>query len=624
MNRNEKNLNNIQGYNINISNNLESQIGQSNFYFKNKKINQTVLKLEMKDTKILNHLKYEFIFICDCSGSMYEYANDIITKVIPNVLEKLNYNNNKSMHLIIFNKEVEYKKVKIKNLKNIKINVGGGTHMSKIFEELKKILSQIKPENIINILTLSDGMICDEKETQKEAENLYKIVNGKFPNINSQAIRFFSEPGAEPDTRALCSLIKFGNINIKKKGENLFEEFDPKGILDENKIEELTHIIARLYYKKMSGWRIVSKEKKLRVEPNGPSFYQIELPVGKNIFFYDGIFENMEDIPSICSDDGSQQNISKGEDVFQDNYLSIYEENFGIMIKDNIMDKIIGGEEGEKKIEDRIKYLKTLEEKINDNNIIKSKKISEIMEEIKNDKSIINLSGDKLNNYINIKKKECEKEIEEIIREEKEIKSNKINQHLQFIILIDSSEYMRNSLNYLVKNILYSVALKLGFKLEHKIRILGFNSKDVDEKNIQIRKLNNLKILCEGKRKLFKALNNAGEIMIKSPKLHYYLLTIISGEIKDKNNLRSLAYKILRLKDKVKIKSRIMKYINKESDFPKNIKGEIDELQEDYISYGLIRQLDSSGMTNVKPLEIYESESDEEKIRKIVEIFKNK
>ena len=72
--------------------------------------------------------------------------------------------------------------------------------------------------NIIsNILTLLDGEIADQESTQLNADNLYNRINIKFDNINSQAIRFISYENAQPDTRALCSLLRFNTKNFVNK-----------------------------------------------------------------------------------------------------------------------------------------------------------------------------------------------------------------------------------------------------------------------------------------------------------------------------------------------------------------------------------------------------------------------
>ena len=95
------------------------------------------------------------------------------------------------------------------------------------------------------------------------------------------------------------------------------------GNLEGKKIEEFSDIIADLFNQKISGWRIICKEKRLSVEPFGPKYSLLKLPTGKHVVFYDGVFDDMKDIPKIVNDNGKEKTLSKGQDVSQDNYRTI-------------------------------------------------------------------------------------------------------------------------------------------------------------------------------------------------------------------------------------------------------------------------------------------------------------
>ena len=211
-----------------LNNSLDDSYNQ---YHINNGMDHIYVNLEISDKDQIKNKCNEFIFICDCSGSMGNYANIIISKVMPKVFEKLNYSNEQIVHLIEFNSSVNYHKMKVKDFKDSKITGNGGTYMANVFNNIKSIFDNYSSETGINILTLSDGMICDQDETLIESEKLKNSLNGKFVNINSEAIRFLSSSDGEPDTRALCSLLSFSNNNFIKKGEP-FVTFDPKGNLD--------------------------------------------------------------------------------------------------------------------------------------------------------------------------------------------------------------------------------------------------------------------------------------------------------------------------------------------------------------------------------------------------------
>ena len=80
----------------------------------------------------------EFIIILDISGSIGSNVNRIITKILPNMLTKLNYLDDDIIHLITFEDIVEYHPMTKKQLENSTIKDRGGTYMSEVFDELSK------------------------------------------------------------------------------------------------------------------------------------------------------------------------------------------------------------------------------------------------------------------------------------------------------------------------------------------------------------------------------------------------------------------------------------------------------------------------------------------------------
>ena len=85
-----------------------------------------------------NSASAEFIIILDISGSMGYNVNRIITKILPNMLTKLNYLDDDIIHLITFEDIVEYHPMTKKQLENSTIKDRGGTYMSEVFDELSK------------------------------------------------------------------------------------------------------------------------------------------------------------------------------------------------------------------------------------------------------------------------------------------------------------------------------------------------------------------------------------------------------------------------------------------------------------------------------------------------------
>ena len=592
-------------------------------YFPNKGVKETLIKVKV-DENAKTYLNNEFIFILDISGSMGTYVNQILTKVIPKVYEKLQYPDDKYFHLITFENKVTYYKMNKKDFMRSTITGDGGTEMSKVPNKLEEILNKINSDVPINILTLSDGEISDQESTKINADNLYNRINKKFDNINSQAIRFISYENAQPDTRALCSLLRFNTKNIANK-EKLMETFSPVlKTMSKLKIDEFSNKIANLFKVEISGWKIICKdgEKKLKIEPLGELRDSLFLNKGQSVFFYDGVFDNLPDLVNLSSTDGSSvKDISYGKEVTQENLNEIYHDTIYGIVDKIIINKCVDSDESNKKNEEYIKYVEMLETQTKETDVIKpNNKLSKKLKNIVENEEVKNLNSEKLNDFIQKQKEECIEELNEIQDEinkiVKEIHKLKIDNRV-FILLLDNSIFMKNYIDNLIQNVIYNSLIKIGLSEKTKIKIFGNGY----EHNLIIKKLKNLIINCEGERNVFETLNLIGEEILKDPVKSYNLISLFSGEIIDKEKVRDLAFRMYGIQNKVQINSRVIKYITEESNFPKNENGEIDESKEDSITYGLIKQLNTDGMESCKPIVIEDKFPDSQKIYIFTEMF---
>ncbi len=614
-----------------ISNSIPNEINFNNKetentsgkYFPNKGVKETLIKVKV-DENAKTYLNNEFIFILDISGSMGTYVNQILTKVIPKVYEKLQYPDDKYLHLITFENKVTYYKMNKIDFMQSNISGDGGTEMSKVPNKLEEILNKINPDVPINILTLSDGEIADQESTKTNADNLYNRINKKFDNINSQAIRFISYENAQPDTRALCSLLRFNTKNIANK-EKLMETFAPVlKTMSNLKIDEFSNKIANLFKVEISGWKIICKdgEKKLKIEPLGELRDSLFLNKGQSVFFYDGVFDNLPDLVNLSSTDGSSvKDISYGKEVTQENLNEIYHDTIYGIVDKIIINKCVDSDESNKKNEEYIKYVEMLENKTKETNAVKTNnKLSNKLKNIVENEEVKNLNSEKLNDFIQKQKEECIEELNEIQDEinkiVKEIHKLKIDNRV-FILLLDNSIFMKNYIDNLIQNVIYNSLIKIGLSEKTKIKIFGNGY----EHNLIIKKLKNLIINCEGERSIFETLNLIGEEILKDPVKSYNLISLFSGEIIDKEEVRGLAFRMYGIQNKVHINSRVIKYITEESNFPKNENGEIDESKEDSITYGLIKQLNTDGMESCKPIVIEDKFPDSQKIDIFTEMF---
>ena len=150
--------------------------------------------------------------------------------------------------------------------------------MRGIFKELDKVLTK---ENLsYRILTLSDGILRDSRETSNSASEFYNKIKGKF-RINSQAIRFFSSRYANPDTLGLASVIQLNSINQAT-------------LLDINANDDETLIVdqlSKLFINDGLDTKIslLSDKKNMQSAPWETKSDEIGLMPGRNIFWIDDI-----------------------------------------------------------------------------------------------------------------------------------------------------------------------------------------------------------------------------------------------------------------------------------------------------------------------------------------------
>jgi hypothetical protein len=90
---------------------------------------------------------------------MGSYVNQILTKVIPKIYEKLQTPDDQDFHLITFQSTLNYSKMNKLAFMNSQRNGAGSTYMANVPNKLEEILDSINPDVPINILTLSDGEI---------------------------------------------------------------------------------------------------------------------------------------------------------------------------------------------------------------------------------------------------------------------------------------------------------------------------------------------------------------------------------------------------------------------------------------------------------------------------------
>ena len=599
---------------------------------KNTIISESHANIEMKET-VLNikiDKEYEnifnnseFIFIIDISYSMRKFAKQIINQLIPKIIENLYYDEDKYFHLITFQNIVEYYKYKKIDFQQSTIKACGATNMEEVIDNLKMI--KLDDEKLINIITLSDGIVHDRENVKKKLEKYIKELKIN-QRINSQSISFISPFNStdKPDLEILTLFHKLGNIQEKTE----FIKIEPKNNekLTDEEIEEYSIIISNKFNKEISGWKLISKNKNMRLLPFGKKYESLILLNGKNTIFVDGNLneENKKNISIISTDNSiSNPEIKIGEEVNQENKFLIYNDTLTQIIDIILMNKKCQSEIGKEENIEIIEYVKKFE---NQNQSINNKesnnRISDLLIKINNNDEIINMETTEFNEFINTERNLLKKEINIIGNDMIKILNLDLKSKYEYIILINYSELLKKYLNDFIKNIMYNFFKEK--KVEKKITIIN-NGMRINRKITKFNEITD-EFLNPSKKKtkFIDDFNIVVEKMKEDKEKIYHLYTIFSKfELNetDKNNLKKHIYENIYYLEKYKIKiySNVIKIIDNNKEL--KIKKHLDD--EDIIC-GLIKQITTNGIRDIEPLIInYINESNEEKINVIIELYNN-
>ena len=322
----------------------------------------------------------------------------------------------------------------------------------------------------------------------------------------------------------------------------------------------------------------------------------------------EGIYQNINESLELNAKN-EKINIENKGNVIQDNLKEIYEDAFNMIMNKIVENKLYEKKEVTNSInKEMINFVKKIENETEGFANIKSKKISNILSDLNNNQQLNSVQDSEINKILISNITNCQEEIMELIKEEIKVSVNKIKP--QFILLLDISEKMDNFIENFVRKIIYQVLLKLNFEESDKIQVYTFNSEDTSNTTCTVKKLKKISFECEGDILFAEAFKNALTEMSSVKNNRYYLLTVFSGNIKDKDEIRSIAFKSIGLSAKIFIKSRVVR-INLN-------KGNKDTNE---ITDGLLQQISSGDLKVYKPIEIGLNESNEETIKKIVDSF---
>ena len=314
---------------------------------------------DIKDTSGKSN-DIELIMVVDRSGSMGQSYTKLFTKIMPLLLEKIHYPQDKKVHFITFDSNIEYRQLTKNEFMNAHgENARGCTYMQGVFKELEKIL--VNEKAAYRILTLSDGDLHDSRDTSNKASEFYNKIKGKY-KINSQAIRFFSSSYANPDTLGLASVIQFNTV----KQATLLDV----NAHDEN--EKIADELSKLFIGDGLGSKIVllSDKQNMQIAPWESKANEILLAPGRNVFWIDNVSKFSI---KVNEENPVEPKITNEEDINTQNY--------GIILADKIKEfitklkilKILENTKAQEEVEKMVKCFKDFEEnleKVNEEELV--------------------------------------------------------------------------------------------------------------------------------------------------------------------------------------------------------------------------------------------------------------
>ena len=301
---------------------------------------------------------YELVFIVDRSGSMNRSYPILINKIIPYLLDKLKFPENKKTHFITFEDYVDYRMFTKNDFLNCKEPAPGAIEkMTDVFPKLRQIFIPKNQKTPFRILTLSDGEIVvaeERKQVPILASELSTEIRGKF-RINSQAIRYFTSTYANPDTLALASVLQLNTI----KEATLLD------IQCSESFESAGDRIYELFKNDGFDCNLMLKANKECIKSNPWNELKGEIPlfIGKNIFWIDN-YDDKTEFSIKMNEKEIKMKVIKGEEINMGNYGIILASKISEIINKLKILKIVDSQKAKEEIESIINNFKKFEESL--------------------------------------------------------------------------------------------------------------------------------------------------------------------------------------------------------------------------------------------------------------------
>ena len=541
-----------------IESNSHNKVSAISYY--DESINERIIKVIVDSNCQSDYGK--FIFILDSSFTMRYILEKIIKKLIPQILHKLSYKDEEKFYIINFANDAFFNEMTKKEFatNEKKIESIGSTYMEYVPDKILEILNKIELNSIINLLIFSDCKLRDVEETKINVEKINNFIKEKNIRVNCQFVIFEnSDKEDEPEFSVLYSFLSLNNI---KNIEPIIIKLENEKEFSDKEIINYSLLISEKFNIGVCGWKIVSKQKKLRYLPFGDEFYDSIILTNKNsICYYHE--RNASEIHLENVNDSSVKNeiVDKGN-LNEENKSEFYTPFFYYKVSQSMIENVQKNPEKGKKENEKIL------EKFGDNRLIKD--INEKIGEIKDIKE--------LNLYINTQIGVNKSYIESIAQGRTIIPNN-----LNIIILIDYSENMKDYLIYFIDNILIQVFEKMNVKNRIPTIINGMcKNLTIKIKNIypKIEEMKEENLFMDS----FKLLID--RIQHNKDKINL-IIVIFSKLIKNINNTEIYESLSQFEKSQFKICSNVIKLSSSD------IIDTNSQLEENKILYGIIKQISS-------------------------------
>ena len=557
----------------------------------------------------------ELIFIIDVSSDMIEYINKIRIEIISQIVSFYSFPQSKKINVITFGPQSELFELDFNLITNPNLLNRQNIYVTNVFEKLKIIFDKLKEHKNIKIITIANGNFYDYKNALIKSEELIKLYSNKFSicslginiktplnnpsnfniflnlhhkNTNNDLIEIEPEFNLkELSIKIIEKLYEESGWKVFKKGKEIL--FIPFG--NGKYFKKITEINENDFYENLKE-REESIIQKVAVQKGVNSNYSNK----ENqyiINFLEYLFQNSKN--KEIKDDYSKiitnlKSITDNKKIDKLNNKELAEFINDPINKNNELKKKKeikitledSNDENKKKVNTEPKdknvnkpsfnrrtskeINKKNNEKNNDKVTKKEPKKNENQKEIK--PIIKDKNTDIKKSQVNEQKKETQKEQKDGLQKKKTIEKPKLKKDdnltnddtikkSEFIVIIDGSLEIKDHVKNLVNNIIYNFLKTLYNDEEKKILFFAYNSSDIEEQNITIKKLQSLNIEAEGERKINDLFEKIFKRITMKKDSFINILFLTSGKI-DLSDIK-LTTNINEITTKYKIK--LIKYI---------------------------------------------------------------